>query len=88
MIPSLTNLVECNRLLFEGFLIRVIKFSIGNCMGAGIMMESTVNNCYYYSNISVLLQVVLYRIMQRLHFVVQCAIEFMGVNTCFLYFCR
>ena len=56
MIQSLVNLVEGNSLFFEGFLTRLIKFSIGNCMGAHIMVQLTVNYCYY-GNISVLLQV-------------------------------
>ena len=38
-------------------------------MGARIMVQSTVDN-RYYGNISVLLLVKLYRVMQELHFAV------------------
>ena len=47
IISNLANLVEGNSLLFEGFPTQVIKFSIGNCMGVHIMMQSIVDNCYY-----------------------------------------
>jgi len=64
MILNLANLVEGISLLFEGFPTRVIKFSIGNCMGARIMVQSTVDNCYY-GNICSLLWMQSYRV----HFV-------------------
>ena len=85
VIPSLANSVEGNRLLFEVFPTRVIKFSIGNCMRAHIMVQSTVDNCYY-GNISALLRVELCRVMQGLHFVIYCAVEIMGANACFFAF--
>ena len=71
MRPNLANLVEGNSLLFEGFPTRAIKFSIGDCIRACIMVQSTVDNCYY-GNISTLLhdQVEMYRVMQGLYFVV------------------